>query len=53
MPLGVFLVRKAQPLNAIVNPPPKKKMETIASKQACFIIQTNIFISRKTMQATT
>jgi hypothetical protein len=37
-----FLLSKAQPKNAIITPP--LNLEMIASKQACFINQTNIFI---------
>jgi hypothetical protein len=33
--------------------PPPPNLEMIASKQACFIKQTNIFIERKMIQATT
>jgi hypothetical protein len=40
---------EAQPKNAIANPHPN--LEMIASKLACFIKQTNIFIQRKMIQA--
>jgi hypothetical protein len=40
-----FCLSETQPMNAIVNPPhTHTNLEIIASKQACFIKQTNIFI---------
>jgi hypothetical protein len=38
-------------LNQRMLSPPPPKMETIASKLACFIKQTNFFIQRKMIEA--
>jgi hypothetical protein len=45
-----FLLSEAQPKKSIVNPP-SPNLEMIASKLACFIKRTNIFMQRKMIQA--